>query len=234
MSLELPRLGREVWVRRMYWQLVLPAHEHLTGGPSGFTGEFRWGWNGYYWGRQPLLSQAQLESWVGLARRPGPPARDVEIETTSRAAGNVNGYLFSAYGHVEGCELRTAGRTWIVLAASAAALVAGLLLIYVPRTRHPASLLVSAVVLVAMGTLYPEPALLVAQAAVLGLVLALAAGVMALVVARRHRPPRALESPGPLRPGSPVSQSEFGVPIGEPSPTQTSPAVVVPPADAGP
>ena len=58
--IEFPRLGPDVWVRRMYWQLVLPANEHVTANPAGFTGEFTWDWEGYFWGRQPLLGSGAI------------------------------------------------------------------------------------------------------------------------------------------------------------------------------
>jgi hypothetical protein len=99
----------------------------------------------------------------------------------------MNQYLFSALGNVEHAEVRTAGRTWIVLWASGAALVAGLLLIYVPVSRHPATLLTAGMVLLATGLVAPEPTLLLAQAACLGLVLTLLAGMLERGVARRRR-----------------------------------------------
>jgi hypothetical protein len=173
MDLEFPRLGADVWVRRLYWQLILPANEHLIGDPDGFMGECVWGWRGYFWGRQPLLDQSQLESWSGAANGAALPER-------------ANLYLFSSLGKVGQAEVRTAGRTWLVLWASGVALVAGLLLIYVPACRHPASLLAAGIVLAAVGLAAPEPTLLLAQAAVLGLALTLLAGLLERSVGRRR------------------------------------------------
>jgi hypothetical protein len=175
LAMEFPHIGYDAWIRRMYWQLVLPANEHLMDNPVGFTGEFNWQWQGYFWGRQPLFNQEQLESWVGVGSRPALPEQ-------------ANIYLFSTLGNVQQAEVHIAGRTWIVLLASGAALVAGLLLIYVPASRHPAVLLIVAVVLLATGLIAPEPTLLLAQAASLGLVLTLLAGLLERGVARRrHR-----------------------------------------------
>jgi len=176
-SIDFPRLGDDVWIRRMYSQVVLPRGEHVVSLPGEFTGEYRWGWSGYFWGRQALLDQGQLESWVGVR--------------TSQAAvpATANCYLYSAMGPVNHCELRTASRAGIVLGASGAALFAGLLLIYFPRARHPASLLVATVFLVSLGIMVPEPAILGAQAAALGLVLALVAGILSHVVTRWRRLP---------------------------------------------
>ncbi|MGA2067221.1 MAG: hypothetical protein ABSG86_19775 [Thermoguttaceae bacterium] len=176
MTLALAHPRSDAWVRQMYWQLVLPRDEHVVLSPHNFTNETSWGWTGFYWGRQPLLDQAQLEDWVGL-----PHAE------RGLAAGGVNDYLFSTLGTVEVAELRTASRSMIVLAASGAALLAGLLLIYLPKTRHPASVLVATVALAAAAVWWPEPALLAAEAAVLGLVLALVAGLLSYTLGRRRQ-----------------------------------------------
>ena len=129
MSLEMPRLGRGAWVRRLYWQLILPRDEHLLAAPEGFAGEQAGlgtataGAAGRCWTRP---------SWrIGWARRRG-----------LAPAGQSNEYLFSALRQRR--PLRRVYRpaaAWIVLLASGAALLAGLLLIYVRRLRHPAALL---------------------------------------------------------------------------------------------
>ena len=56
-------------MRQIYWQLILPANEHLVASPDGFSGEFVWRWSGWFWfwGRNPLLDQAELESWAEAA-----------------------------------------------------------------------------------------------------------------------------------------------------------------------
>ena len=171
---DLPRLGRNAWVRRMYWQLVLPQNKHLIVTPPGLTQEFKWGWGGGFWGRQGLLEQRQLESWVGVQHRTMVP------EATNR-------YLFGSFGPVRRCELRSVDRSLIVLVSSGLALAFGLLLIYVPITRHPVTILVGAIGLTAVGTLYPEPTLIVLQASCLGFGLALVAGLLERTMSKRHR-----------------------------------------------
>jgi hypothetical protein len=185
MTLELAHPRSDAWVRQMYWQLVLPRDEHVVLSPRNFTGESTWGWSGSYWGRQPLLDQAQLEDWVGLPRA-----------ERGLATGGVNDYLFSTLGTINDAELRTASRSMIVLAASGAVLLAGLLLIYWPKARHPASLLLATVALAGVLVLMPEPALLAAQAAVLGLVLALVAGLLSYTLGRRRQSLLWAETPG--------------------------------------
>jgi hypothetical protein len=174
LHLEFPRIGPGAWVRRLYWQLVLPSDEHVIAHPDGFTGEFVWGWRNYFWEEQPLLDQEQLEEWIGVAPRAPLPER-------------ANHYLYSALGDPQQADLHTAGRTWIVLLASGAALVAGLLLIYVPACRHPVVLLVLGIALTAAGLIAPEPTFLLVQAASLGLVLSFLAGLLERGMTRQQR-----------------------------------------------
>jgi len=165
LSLELPRLGGEIWVQRMYWELVLPQNEHVIVGPAQLVPEYQWGWTGSYWGRKPLVEEVELEPWGGAGHGMEVP------KATSR-------YLFSSLEPVARCELRTANRWLIVLGASSVVLVAGLLLIYVRACRHPAALLAVAILLGGAAVSYPGPALLASEAGGLGLALALLAGLL--------------------------------------------------------
>ena len=180
MSFEPPQLLGHVFVERTYWQLVLPRDEHLISRPAGYTPDFVWGWEGSYWGRQPFLEQFDLENWVGgdqssgVLHRPAPPPR-------------TNRYLFSTLGAGKRLNVRTAARSLIVLATSGSALVAGLLLLYVPWTRRRGVLLVALLILLSLAAIYPEPIMLIAQAGSLGLILSLFAGFLRRVVARPER-----------------------------------------------
>jgi hypothetical protein len=219
LSIELPRLAGDVRVDWLYWQLVVPWNEHVIAAPQGLTSEFAWQRDGYFWGRKPLLDQSELASWVGL--EPGADGSQNKV-----VSHGVNCYLFSSMGNLERCELRTAWRSWILLSASGAALVAGLLLIYVPLTRHPGALFVATIVLLYVGILYyPEPALLLAQAASLGLALALVAGLLQRSVARRRRRVAVLETPSAVLERA-STQSHYLLPTaGTQSSTQAAPAV---------
>jgi hypothetical protein len=184
LTLELPRLGHNAWVHRLYWQLVLPKNEHLLAAPADLTGEFCWGWQGFAWGREPLLEQYDLETWAGARHL-------TELPRES------NRYLFSGLGTISRCEVRTADRALLVFTASAAALIVGLLLIYVPAARHPASLLVLGVLAAAATLIDPATSVLVAEASGLGIVLSLTAAWLYRGVVRRHRG-RARETPSSI------------------------------------
>jgi hypothetical protein len=179
-KVNLPSIGNDAWINQMYWQLLLPAEVHLLATPRGFTSEFVWRWNNLYFGRQPVMDEADLASWVGL------PRSDGAYPTTG-----LNCYLFSTLGPLESCEIMTVGRTGIVFVASGIVLLAGLALIYWRAARHPAVLLAAVVLLAGGAAVYPEMALLAAQASVVGLVVV----VLALSLRRWLAIDRPLASP---------------------------------------
>ena len=165
MDFAFPRIQPDVWMRRMYWQLILPANEHLLASPEGFSGESVWRWRVWHLDRTPSVDQTQLETWSGAS-------------PSNRLPNGANVYLFSAIGNVKEASVQTAGRTWLVLWASGGVLAIGLLLIYIPRIRHPATLFAAGVALAAAGWIAPEPALILAQAAAAGLALAILAWLL--------------------------------------------------------
>ncbi|MBN2022415.1 MAG: hypothetical protein JW809_06430 [Pirellulales bacterium] len=170
--LDPPQLGEQVWTRRAYWQVIVPPHVHLVGSPPGYVAECRWAWNGVFWGRQPLLDTPDLERWVG-------------IEPSAADPKGANTYLLGTLGPMPAAVLRSANRSWIVLAASGAALVLGLVWIYVPVVRRGGVLWAAVVALAATTALWPAPTLLALQAASLGVALALVAGLLESRFGRR-------------------------------------------------
>ncbi|MHB9045983.1 MAG: hypothetical protein ACYC35_08590 [Pirellulales bacterium] len=216
-AIELPKPGDGVPVRRMYWQLVLPQDEHLIVVPAELTRECAWGWQGLCWGRQPLLEQFQLETWASASRQTDLP-------------DGTNRYLFSVAGSPGIVELWTVSRSLLVLIASGAALVVGLLLIYVPLARGPGALLVVALGLLTAAAVYPEAALLVAQAASFGMVLALMAGVLE-GIARRRRGRRTSPADSSSILDRASTEVQFRLPkAGPPGSTETAAAVLATPA----
>jgi len=214
MAICLPQLGRDVWIRRLYWQLILPRNEHVLVSPPDFTVESQWQWQGLAFARQPNIEQARLEDWVGAVHQASPP-------------DDANQYLFSGMGRIEFLMPYTVSRSWIVLAASGAALIAGLLLIYVPFCRRPACLLAGVTMLVCLATLYPEPTLVVSQAATLGLLLTLVAGLLARRLTRSTPAPRPFE-PSRINLERGSTQIKPHKSLANPPSTETAPAVAPP------
>jgi len=162
MTLELPQIAGVDWVKRVFWQVVLPGNEELVAAPAGLTPETIWGWQGVRWGNRPRLATKDLELWMDTSR-------------SSQVPAGASQYLFSSFGPVESVALRTTNRSLIVLVASGVVLIGGLIWIYVPHVRRVWLVLLTIVVFAYFALAYPEPAIFVAQAAVLGIALAIVA-----------------------------------------------------------
>jgi hypothetical protein len=184
--LESPRFAPEGWVRQLYWQLIVPNGEHVVFSPPGMSREFRWTWTDFFWRRQAPLEERELEDWIGAGssaendRLSGETAEQFAARQQARYS-TTNRYLYSSVGTPEALRVYSLHRAPLVLAASLPLLACGLLLIYFPVIRHPATLLALAVVLVVAALIDPDAALLFAQASSLGLVLAVAAALLARV-----------------------------------------------------
>ena len=165
----------EVWVRRLYWQLILPPQEHLLFSPSNYTGEYFWSWDRFGYERQATRDQAWLEHWsqASAGESPAPAA---------------NRYLFSRMGPQADLQVWTARRSWLVFGASLAALTLGLAFIYLPVLRRPGVFAALAGVLLLGALTEPESTLLLSQAATLGVALTGVAAWLARRVQSEDRP----------------------------------------------
>lgn len=176
------------WLEQQYWELIVPAREHLVSAPAGYACEYRWMWDKFVWQREPNWQQGELEAWAGVAHGQQ-EARQEETATPSptrqrAATRSINRYLFSSVGSAAPLEVYTISRTRLVLFASLPLLIAGLLLIYLPAARHPGVLFALAVVIAAAALIDPDRALLLGQASTLGLVLAACSALLARASAR--------------------------------------------------
>lgn len=173
--LDVPQVGPNGHVRRMYWQVNLPGDEHIVSNFGAMTPEFEWGWTGSFWGRLPSRSEAELLDWVG--------AEDV----TTPGSEAYSRYLFGSLHQVEGMEVWGARRIWIVGFSSLAFLAVGLALIYLPRVRRPATLLVLTVACAALVLISPAAAFLATQAGSLGVGVTLLAFLVQRGVTRKTK-----------------------------------------------
>jgi hypothetical protein len=170
-ALEAPVFGQSAGLHRCYWQLVLPSDRHLFGSGANLTPQFAWQWNRLHLSRVNTLDQADLEEWTGALNEADP-------------TGSANVYLFSAMGQPQSTVVWVVARSLIVFAASLAVLAAAFLILYVPQLRRPQTLVVVGLFVLALALAYPEPAILLGQAAALGLVLAIAAAVLHRIAKR--------------------------------------------------
>ena len=159
------------------------------------------------------------------------PARAVPPRTAPDHPEHANRYLFSTAGQEGRFEVVVVRRWLLLLVASAAALAIGLALIYFPALRRTRALVAAAAVLLVIALIYPEPALLFAQAGSLGLLLVLAALVLRGIVSRRPTPvsPTAISSSSRLERSSTRLHSRRE-PEPEPATTATSPVAIESPS----
>ena len=156
---------------QVYWQIVLPGDEHVIRSPGRLSSASRWQWLGSFWGQRPVMSQPELEEWSEASSQIGP--------TTAQ-----NEYLYTGLAPVLSIEFITAPRWLIVLIASSAVLAIGLVWIYVPAARQGWIVAATACLIAALAVAFPVPALLFAQAAAIGVVVALLALLLKRATAR--------------------------------------------------
>lgn len=162
----LPRFPDGTWVQKMYWQLVLSPDEHLLSAPASTTAEYLWSRSGWTWQRQSLLDERALATWLGIS------------EEESLAPAAAQRYLLSVSKTGDTYLLPIVPRAALVLLAAGGILCLGLVWIYIRQVRRPVVVFAAAIVLVALCLLFPEPAIVLCQAATLGLVLIVLVALM--------------------------------------------------------
>lgn len=198
LSLQSPILEKKVWPRRTFWQVVLPPDEQLWMTPANFTSENIVGWHNGRWASRPLLSLAELESWSGAQHDPDLPSA-------------AHQYVFSTTDGEHSLDLQLARRSVVVLAASGLVLLVSLAGVYLPAVRRPAVLIAATLAVAAAAAIYPQAALLLAEAAALGILLAVLALGLKYWLATRRTPTRVIRS-GPssiLERGSTRTQPHY-------------------------
>ena len=159
--LEPPALEGASLAQRCYWQVCLPRDEYVLAPPPAYATEMQWEWGVWPLFARPARNQDQLESWIGASRQD--PLSD-----------GMNEYLFSTLGTTPPLPLMVASRRTLLGTGGGIALVVGLALYYVRVLRSPVILLGLTVVVAASSIIWPEAAILTAQAAAIGLAIALA------------------------------------------------------------
>lgn len=201
LALDAPRWESRANVRRTYWQLLLPADEQVLGASNDLSAEYNWVWNGEFFGlhRAPLKDDAQLEDWIGTGQFGGLAAVGSAQLTSDRGDmaehfENANTYLYSMAGQ-EGRFTVVVVRRWVLLLfSSALALAIGLSLIYFPALRRLRIMVAGLAGAMIFAVIYPDPAILIAQAGCLGVLLIFASLVLKRLVNR----PTAPIGPAPL------------------------------------
>ncbi|MCE9547414.1 MAG: hypothetical protein K8T25_18235 [Planctomycetia bacterium] len=200
----IPRFPEGTWAQKLYWQLILPPADYLLSAPEKATPEYVWRWQRFQWCRQPLLSSGELADWIGI------PEADSVVPTAA------NQYLLSVSTTGDAYLLSIVPRSALVLLTAGCVLCLGLLWIHVRWMRHPGVVFAAAVTLCGLGLLYPEPAVLLAQVSVFGLVLVLLfGGLRRRYAERRSMPVAAGNTPSGSHRG--IAATEFFVQGGPPT-----------------
>lgn len=210
--LDLPQLIDADWTRRFYWQLVLPHDEHLLSGAKGLNAESSWNAPLPLFGQTPRFDQRALEQLVGASQQLPLPR-------------STNEYLYSSQDAVARIQITTASRAQILLVSAITVFVVGLLLIYVPSLRHPASLLMLCVFVGVMGFLFPHPTIQFAQLSAIGLLFVLLAFALKWLLARSRTGPAVLHGTSVSAIESVATESMLAPPDGS---SQTSTQVLIP------
>lgn len=166
-----PQLAGLTSLGDLYWHIVLPPDMHMVHPPDQLTPTDRWQWLGGFWGRMPERTQVGLERWVGATTQLTPPASE-------------NQYLFSGLAPAASIEVTTMPRWLIVLAASGAVVALVMAWLHVRAARRGWIVIALAACAAALAVIYPTPAMLFGQAAVLGVGVAAVAVVLSRLLVR--------------------------------------------------
>jgi hypothetical protein len=206
--------------RRLYWQLALPADEHLVIPPSRLAAEMHWVGNRWLATRRAALSQQQLELWIGASRQDPLPR-------------GVNEYLYSTLGQSPSLEFTAMGRRPLLVIGAGLALLLGLAMLHLPALRRAESLLLTAVVVVGFGLALPDATALLGQTAALGLAVAAIVGIWMWLAAGPSLGPRPHATAHTTRPGSEIRSTEAPSPRTDPRPLSLGSASSTAPLAAG-
>jgi hypothetical protein len=166
-----PQLTGNTALAEFYWQFVLPADRHIVRSPTTLTPASQWQWLGSFWGLRPIMSQADLEKWIGASTQIAP------------AAGQ-NEYLYTGLAPVRSVSFISAPRWVIVLVSSSTVLLVVLAWVYFPFARRKEMILVAACFIAALAVTFPAATLRIAQASVLGIIVAFLAIILARLTSR--------------------------------------------------
>jgi hypothetical protein len=156
LEIDIPEIEGAQIHDRFYWQLAVPAIQHIGFASGQLTPEWIWKWNGLWWTRESVMKQHDLERWVGATHQTDLPL-------------SVNSYLLSSFGGRRSFQIWVLSRFLMWLPIGLVAILVSILLISFRALRHPAFLLFAAGGLATAAMLAPDLAVLLGQTALMSL-----------------------------------------------------------------
>ena len=163
-----PRLADTAHIAETLWQVHLPVGHHLLNGARGHSPRFSWQWQGLHFSRETDTGFDHAADWLAV---PGHAPQFPPI-----AVGNA--YTFSNFGPPDSFSFHSISQWSFVLLGAGLALAAGLILLYIPHTRHVVTGLSAGFVVAVLAIWLAEPITLLLQPALLGLALATLAAIL--------------------------------------------------------
>ena len=163
-----PRLADTAHIAETLWQVHLPVGPHLLNGARGHSPRFSWQWQGLHFSRETDTGFDHAADWLAV---PGHAPQFPSI-----AVGNA--YTFSNFGPPDRFSFHSISQWSFVLLGAGLALAAGLILLYIPHTRHVVTGLSAGFGVAVLAIWLAEPIILLLQPALLGLALATLAAIL--------------------------------------------------------
>jgi hypothetical protein len=174
-----PTFDPPVIERRFYWTILARGDERVVGVPASWNSQQRWEPAGFGWRQQPVVAEADLASWIEAVAG-GEAVGQPAAATDPPLAGHR--FAYSGLGRPDPAVAWLVPDWLILLASSGAALAFGITVVYRPWFRRVPVLVVAAAAVGFLAAVAPAAAPLVAQAALPGCVLAVAAWALRRVL----------------------------------------------------
>jgi hypothetical protein len=150
-----PSIRLPVGVGRVQWQVIVPSDCHLVWASPTLGRSMIWSFSPWNMGRLPSHDDADLTAMIGAAPHPMPVG---------------NHYLYVG-SDVRSFQAFAVSRVVLWLIVGAIVLTTALMLTHVPKTRHPMSAVVGAMLFAGLLAIAPDAAVLAGHFGVIALVL---------------------------------------------------------------
>lgn len=154
---------------RVYWQIVLPAGQHLLNYPVSATPMFHWRRVGAVWKRISDYDANWLKSWIDNGS-------SVELETDEVFSGKVgNTYLFRQLDSPKPLVFQTLSSPMVLLFGAGFSLIVGFIMLRLVVFRHVLTLLTLGLIIATVGLWHSAALELLLQPMIAGMIFPLMA-----------------------------------------------------------